>query len=246
MTEPRNFQRLAGIAAILVTLFIAGNVITLFASVNNNAGVFSDAALLLPLGAGAARLFHVSMVFDVLAYLLFAPVVIFCWSWLKRPGEGLVSIYTYCGLAYSLLGSLGAVIVDAVIPRMMVDYASVSSAQQETLKMLSRYFYLAVAHGVWNPLEVLMVSIWFLMVGSLLRREKRGLGILAQVIGCLGLLDPLGWILQSDVILNIGGLGTVLIPVWMAWFGIHLLRSRDVRPSLSGSWHAGQTETHVR
>jgi hypothetical protein len=245
MSESRDFQRIAGIAAILVTLFIVGNVITLFASVNNNAGVFSDAALLLPMGPGAARIFHVSMVFDVLAYLVFAPVMVFCWLWLKRRSEGLVSLLTFCGLSYALLGSVGGVIVDAVLPKMIVDFPAAAPAQQEILRLLARLFYLAIAHGVWNPLEVLMVSVWFLGFGLLLRREKRGLAILALAVSCLGLLDPIGWILGNDVILNIGGVGTVLIPVWTAWFGIDLLRSPDLISSITEPRHASQNQAHV-
>ncbi|MGZ6316199.1 MAG: hypothetical protein ACXWNQ_02980 [Anaerolineales bacterium] len=243
MSDSRNFQKIAGVSAILVTMFILGNIITLFAAVNNNTAVFSDAALLLPMGANAAHLFHVSMVFDVLAYILFSPLVMFCWSWLKQRGEGLASLYAYCGLAYSLLGALGGVILDAVLPKMIADYALASSVQQETLRLLARFFYLAIAHGVWNPLEVLMISVWFLGFGLLLRREKRGLGILALIISFLGLLDPLGWILQNDAVLNIGGIGTVLIPVWTAWFGIVLLRSPELINSTTGSRYAGQIES---
>jgi len=239
MNNSRDFQRIAGIAAILVTLFIIGNVVTLFASVNNNAQVFSDAALLLPMGAGAAQLFHLSMVFDVLAYLLFAPVVAFCWSWLKPRAEGLSSLFAFCGLSYSLLGALGGVIVDALLPRMMSDYAAASPAQQEVLRLLARYSYLAVAHGVWNPLEVLMVSLWFLGFGLFLLREPRGLAVLALVLAGLGLLDPVGWMLRNDTIMNIGGVGTVLLPVWTVWFGVHLLRSRGPVLATPETSHAG-------
>jgi hypothetical protein len=142
-----------------------------------------------------------------------------------------------------LLGSLGGVIVDALLPRLAIDYYTTASpVQQQLLSLLARYFYRAVAHGIWNPLEVLLVSVWFLGAGWFVLRHKRALGILALVIGCIGLLDPLGWMLQSDTILNIGGIGTVLIPVWTAWFGVWLLRSRELIRVSDGSLRAGQAE----
>lgn len=239
MNNSREFQRIVGITALLVTLFIVGNVITLFASVNNNTQAFSDAARLLAMGAGAARLFHISMVFDVLAYLMFAPLVVFCWSQLRPRSEGLASLFAFCGLSYSLLGSLGGVVVDALLPSMMSDYAAAAPAQQDVLRLLARYSYLAVAHGVWNPLEVLMVSVWFLGFGLFLLQERRGLAILALVLAGLGLLDPIGWIFGSDVILNIGGLGTALLPIWTACFGVHLLRSPAGLLAAPEALHAG-------
>jgi hypothetical protein len=230
MTDTRSFQKLAGVAGMLVTLFIAGNVVTLFAAVQNHTEAFSDAAVLLPMGAGAARWFHTSMVLDVLGYLFFIPVVLWCAMWIRAGGTGWGSLFTFCGLAYSLLGALGGVMVDAVLPRLMLDFPAASAAQQETLRLLARYFYLAVAHGIWNPLEVLMLSIWFLGLGRLLRAQQRALAILALVAGCIGLLDPLGWVIRSDVVLNIGGLGTVLLPIWCAWFAIDVLR-RPLAPA---------------
>lgn len=214
-----------GISAVLTTLFTIGNVVTLLASVGGNSSALFDGAQMLTLGAAAAPMFHASMVFDLLAYLSLAPVVLFWWSRLKAVNEGLVSLYAFCGVAYSLLGSIGAVVVDAVIPQMMNSYSAATPAQQEAMQFAARTLYRAVEHGIWNPLEVLMVSVWFLGIGLLLRRWKPGLAILAIIIGAVGLLDPLGWIVSSDAVLSIGALGNILIPVWTAWFGIGLLRN---------------------
>lgn len=238
MNEHRDFEKIAGIAGILTTLFTIGNAVTLLASVGNNSNALFDPALMLPMGAPAARMFHVSMVFDLLAYLSLAPIVVFCWSRLKEGSEGLVSLYAFCGLAYSLLGSIGAVLADAVLPMMMIGYSAASAAQQEMLQVFARYFYRAIEHGIWNPLEVLMVSVWFVGLGLLLRREKTGLAFLALVIGAVGLLDPIGWILGSDTVLSIGAIGNVLIPVWTAWFGIASLRNPLVLGIGKGSVHA--------
>src|SRR5512140_2179834 len=239
MDEHRSFERLAAISALLTTLFMVGNVVTLLVSVGSHSDALFDGAQMLALGAPAAGMFHVSMVLDLLAYLALAPVVMFCWAWLKNESEGLISLYTFSGLSYSLLGSIGAVVVDAVIPQLMVSYAATPAAQQETLRLITRVLYRAVEHGIWNPLEVLMVSVWFLGIGLVLRRRQRWLGILAIVIGALGLLDPVGWMVGSDTVLSMGAFSNILIPVWTAWFGIALLRNPQFIGVAKGSAHAG-------
>jgi hypothetical protein len=226
MNDSGRFQRVAGISAILLPLITTGNVITLFAPINNNANALTDPALLLSVGARGANLFHWSMVFDIFSYLAFAPLALFCWVWFKDQNRGMVLLYTCCGLAYSFLGSIGAAILGAVIPKMINDYAAASAAQQEAMRIVAGTFYQAISHGVWNPLEILMVSLWFLGIGWRLLKERRGLGILALVISSFALLDPLGWILNNDLIFNIGGGGTILIQFWSLLFGIDLLRRR--------------------
>ena len=238
MNEHRSFERIAAIAGILTALFMIGNAVTLLVSVGNDTNALFDGAEMLRLGAPAAAMFHVSMVFDLLAYLSLAPVVLYFWASFKPGREGLVSLYTFCGVAYSLLGSIGAVVIDAVFPQLMTNFASTPAAQREMLQLIARVLYRATEHGIWNPLEVLMVSIWFLGIGLLLRQARAGLGILAIVIGAVGLLDPLGWIIGSDTVLSIGGFGNILIPVWTAWFAIALLRNPLSFGIEKGSAHA--------
>jgi hypothetical protein len=224
MNDLARYQRLTGVSAILLTLMTFGNVITLFASVNNNVSAFTNPALLLSVGANGANLFHWSMVFDIFAYLSFVPIVLFCWSWFKNKDKSMVRLYTFCGLAYSLLGSIGASILGAVVPKLISDYALASATQQETMRILVNAFYQAISYGVWNPLEILLIGVWFLGIGSFLRHERQALGILAFVISFFALLDPLGWILSNNLVFNIGAGGMLLVPIWSIWFGISLLR----------------------
>lgn len=225
MSEDKGFHKVAAISALLMAFFMIGNAVTIVMALKDPTLAFSDAAAMLSLGGSAARLFHVSMVFDVLAYLAFAPVVVFCWTWLKARREGLASLFAFCGLAYALLGSIGGVAVDAVMPQMMARYASAGTTEQAMMQVAARVLNQAVAHGVWNPLEVLMVSTWFVGFAFFLWGEKRGLAVLALVIGAVGLLDPIGWALGSDTVLTVGAAGTALMPVWAIWFAIDVLRT---------------------
>jgi hypothetical protein len=224
MNNSARFVRVAGIFAILLTLFTLGNVITLFMSVNNNAQAFSDTRLLLSVGDRGADLFHWSMVFDIFAYLSFAPIVLLCWSWFRPANKTTLLLYTFCGLAYSLLGSTGAAVLGAVVPNLMRAYGLASAPQRENMQMVVGAFYQSISRGVWNPLEILLVGIWFLGIASALRHQKRALGILALVIGFFAMLDPLGWILNNDLVFNVGVGGMVLMPIWSMWLGIDFLR----------------------
>ena len=224
MNHSARFQRLTGISAILLTLFTIGNVITLFMSVNNNAQAFSDTRLLLSVGDRGADLFHWSMVFDILAYLLFVPIALLCWSWFRSDNKTMVLLYTFCGLAYSLLGSTGAAVLGAVVPNLTRAYGLASATQRESMQIVVGAFFQSIAHGVWNPLEIFLVGIWFLGIGSVLRHEKRAMGILALIIGFFAMLDPLGWILNNDLVFNVGVGGMILMPIWSMWLGIDLLR----------------------
>ena len=238
MDGHRDFANVAGIFAVLTPVFMIGNAATLLVSVGGDSNALFDGAEMLRLGAPAAQMFHASMVLDLLGYLSFAPVVLFC-SWrLQQTDDGLISLYAFGGVAYSLLGAVGAVVIDAVFPQLMAGYASTPAAQQQVLQLVARILYRAVEHGIWNPLEVLMVSVWFLGLGLILRRRRAGLGILALVTGGLGLLDPIGWVIGSDTVLSIGGFSNILIPVWLIWFGIALLRNPFLLDAGKGQVHA--------
>ena len=92
------------------------------------------------------------------------------------------------------------------------------------MQVLLGVLYQVVVGGLWNPLEILLLGIWFLGIGSLLRQERRSLGVLTLIIGVFAMFDALGWITQIEVIFRVGVFGISLLIIWAAWFGIDLLR----------------------
>jgi len=129
-----------------------------------------------------------------------------------------------CGVSYSLIGSIGAVLLGVAVPELANGYATATATQQEAMKVFLNLFYHMIVQGVWNPLEILLLGIWFLGIGSFLRRERFVLGILTLIIGGFAMLDALGWIIQIDLIFRIGVFGISLLIIWGAWFGINILR----------------------
>jgi hypothetical protein len=220
-----RFQKLAAWSGIFLTVATVLNVVTLFASVNNDTNaLFSDPTPLLLIGATGANWFHWSMAFDLLAYLSFAPIVVLGYNWFREKGPNIVLLYSICGVLYSLIGSIGAILLGVVVPTLAREYPTATPSQQEAMHVIINVFYSMIVRGLWNPLEIFLLGIWFLGIGSFLRRERSALGVLTLIIGGFAMVDALGWIIQVELIFRVGVFGISLLIAWGAWLGINVLR----------------------
>ena len=225
MNDFPRLQRLAAWSGIVLMVATVLNVVALFLSAKNDIGaLFSDPTPLLLIGSSGANWFHWSMVFDLVAYLSFTPIAVFGYSWFRAQRPNLVLLYTIGGVSYSLIGSLGAVVLGVVIPSLARDYRAAVPNQQEAIQLMIKVFYSMVVRGLWNPLEIFLLGIWCLGIGSLLRRERAALGVLTLLIGGFAMVDTFGWIIQIELIFRIGVSGISLLIVWGAWFGTSVLR----------------------
>ena len=225
MNDNIQFQRLAAGAAILSAPLAFGSVALSLAAVNGNAQAFLDGSV-IAIGLRGANLFRWAMLLDVFGYyLLLAPLALLLWNWLKPRGPNLVTLYTVCGMAYILIGAMGAVVLSAVEPPLINEYAQASGPRREILEVVFNSFYNAVDRGLWNPLEALLAGIWWLGIGLAVRRERSALGVVTIVLGISALLDAFGRIVNVEAIYQVGVGGLLmLLPIWALWFGIDLLR----------------------
>ena len=225
MNDFPRLQRLAAWSGITLTVATVINVMTLFLSAKDDTGaLFADPTPLLFIGSSGANWFHWSMVFDLIAYLSFVPIAVFAYHWFRPHRPNLVLLYTIGGVSYSLIGSLGAVLLGVVIPTLSREYPAATPSQQEAMQVMIKVFYSMVVRGLWNPLEIFLLGIWCLGIGALLRRERAALGLLTLLIGGFAMVDTLGWITQAELIFRIGVFGISLLIVWGAWFGTSVLR----------------------
>jgi hypothetical protein len=164
------------------------------------------------------------MAFDLFGYLSFAPVAVLGYKWFRARGPNIVLLYSICGVLYSLIGSIGAISLGVVVPTLAREYPTATSSQQEAMHVIFNVFYSMIVRGLWNPLEILLLGIWLLGIGSFLRSERTALGVLTLIIGGFAMLDALGWIIQVELILRVGVFGISLLIVWGAWLGINVLR----------------------
>ena len=173
MNDFPRLERLAAWSGIVLTVATVLNVITLFWSAKDHTGaLFSDPTPLLLIGSSGASWFHWSMAFDLVAYLSFVPIAVFGYRWFRSQRPNLVLLYMIGGVSYSLIGSVGAVLLGVAIPTLAREYPAATPNQQEAMQMMIKVFYSMVVRGLWNPLEVFLLGVWCLGIGALLRRER--------------------------------------------------------------------------
>ncbi len=226
MNNERSFQRLAAVTAILAAPLSTASLMLVLAPVNFNFEAFEKTDLFLSVGANAANVLRWSMILDMLgSYLLLAPAALFLWHWLKPKARAQVGLYTFCGLAFILIGATGAAMLSAVWPPLINAYAQATGQQREILATVFGSITNAVAGGLWNTLNAITSGVWWLGIGLFLRSERRILGVVTIVLGTASLLGVSGRILTIAPLATLG-LSVVLslLPIWALWLGIDLLR----------------------
>ena len=231
MNESSSFQRLAAVISIISAILAFGSIGFQAVASGVTADPFSNPNSILGIGANGATLFRWGLILDMFGYyLLLAPLALLLWSRLKPKDMNLITLYTISGLAYMLIGAIGAVTLAAVGPPLIEGYGQASVQQRQMYELVFSGFLNAVYVGLWNLLESSLSGIWWLGIGLLLRREQPALGIFTTVLGIFALLDALGRIVNFQIIYTVGLAGVLLlIPIWTLWFGIDLLRSRKMR-----------------
>jgi hypothetical protein len=157
-------------------------------------------------------------------YLLITPLTLFLWRWLKHRDPNRIGLYTLCILAYVLIGAMGAAILAAAVPPLMISYAE-DPGQGPIIEVV--YFALmnSVYGGLWNVLEEFIVGIGWIGIGSFLRKERNVIGIIAMILGTSCVADSIGVILGLESIASIAlNLYLFLAPLWALFLGIDLLR----------------------
>jgi hypothetical protein len=198
----------------------------------------ADLEALVARGPNVGPAFRASLLLDMVGYLAVAPVALAVRSRLHATASPsgsmswLVDVVAFFGLAFSLVGAIGAVLLALAAPP-LVDAAAVGgpteSAARVTFEAISR----AVDEGLWGPLEWLAAGIWVGGVGWLVRTEGRAFGYagMAAAVGVIaygtrtGLTgrNPIETSSPIDVVL-LAALG--LFAVWEIWLAIRFWRGR--------------------
>ena len=226
MNDHRSFQRFAALAAIIsFPLALGGIVLSGIAIDFKFMDATTNPAVWLAVGADGANLLRWGMILDMLSYYLpLLPVALFFWRWLRSRNPDWVLFYTSCGLGYILLGTIGAVILAAVHPPLINAYAQATVEQRYVLETVFRTIWNMVYRGIWGILDELLIGVWFLGIGLLLRDEWRLFSIFSIILGISALLGWLGIILGIEALALLGAIYGLLAPVWALWLGIDLLR----------------------
>ena len=136
MNDEQRFQRMAGVTTMLSFLPALASGICLATAANFRLSALSNPSSLITIGTHGANLFRWGMVLDMFGYyVLLTPLALVLWQWLRPTGPLLVTLYTWCGFGYILVGAMGAIILAAVEPPLIIQYAAhPSGAERETLQ----------------------------------------------------------------------------------------------------------------
>lgn len=208
---------LSGIIA-LVCLYIGAD------AVDYNFDAFSNPLIALNYSANhqQATLFLLLDMFGY--YLLLLPLIFYLHQQYKFQSSW-TPLITFSGLAYVLTGAIGAAILAAIWPALMQDYLSAADNNKEWVAGLFKTSTLLVTKGLWNILEVIFATAWWIGIGKLLYRENKWLGAVTIATGLSTLADAIGnmagWNSLAEAGLN---LYLVLGIAWPVVMGISIIR----------------------
>ncbi len=226
MKTTTSYQRLTGLLTLLSAVLALGSMVLGSFAVEFNFDAFSDPTLLLNYSSHyeAGKW---SMLLDMLGYyLLLLPVIFYLHEQLRQKTPW-ANVFTFGGLAYVLVGAIGAAILASVWPQQMQRYLTADAVRQAALQSDLENVSWIVYGGMWNILEVLLCGVWWVGVGFALKNDFRALGLTTILLGAATLLDGAGNMLGLKAVAEAGlNLYLVLAIVWAAWVGWLIYRGR--------------------
>jgi hypothetical protein len=222
----RRFQKFASIFAIFA--FFTANVSTFMALVATkfNMDIFLYPGIMLTELAGKGYIAKYSTILDMFGfYLPLIPLVLMLYWWLRKKDYEFVTLATICGLAYCLLGALGAAVGSSSISAQMNYYASATMQMKDVHHAIFILLNDFVEHGVWASLDTFLAGTWLIVINNFLRKERKAIGWFGIITGafysCYGIGEVTGLKYLGMIGLSVY---LLLTPIWAASVGISVLR----------------------
>jgi hypothetical protein len=221
-----NQQKKIGVITVLSGLLALASLIAVLIAVNFNSDILSDPLLILSTQGISATAVRWSMILDMFGYyLLLLPVIYLLNDWMKERSSW-SNLVTFCGIAYVLIGSLGASVLAVVWPKIIAGYTLANVAEQQILKANFSLINDMVYGGMWNLLEMTFSATWWIFIGlRLLNNKFKFIGWLSLIAGifCLGDATSgvflIGWL--HELSLNAYLLFSI---IWTIAIGIFLIK----------------------
>lgn len=173
---------------------------------------------------GAVPTLRLGGLLDMAAYLAIAPVVIDLHRRLRDRAPDLLSLATFAGLAYLVLGSLGGTIFATVGPALVEDGSEVA-------RTIFAAFATLVTVTLWGTLESIFLGVWLIGIGVVFRPERAAFGTLTIAAGVGALLSAARSGITGQSVADLAGPLDVLVVgllglyvPWLLWLGVLLYR----------------------
>jgi hypothetical protein len=228
--EGRVTLRTMAVAALIVTA-VLGPISTLLFAVafQFRPEWFADPALMVVAGGESAAILRWASITDLFSYYLPTGVVALAlWHALRPLGVRLADAATLAALGYVLAGGAAAAALAAAGP-LLLEAHSAPGADQDTVAVTFAVL-IEVVRAVWQLLDAVLLGVWWLGIGSLLRTDQPRFARLTLALGGLALLGAV----VTSATLEVPAVGTVrdamlgllfvMWTVWSVWLALLLHR----------------------
>ncbi|MBS0030739.1 hypothetical protein ACTJJ0_26890 [Chitinophaga sp. 22321] len=220
-----NYRLSIGVTCLISVVFSIACLAAGAVAVDYNFDAFSDPRLVLRYSAK----YHTAYWFNILDmfgyYLLLIPLVMYYHQQYKfrSPWTALI---TFSGLAYTLIGAIGAVTLAVSWRFLMQQYTDAGGNLEEVTEVVFLNITLIITKGYWNMLEAVFAAIWFAGIGRLLYNENKAVGITGVITGIATLLDATGNIFDVKILAETG-LNVYLVSsiVFVLMLGVKLIKT---------------------
>jgi hypothetical protein len=222
-------SRTAGIAALSVSIVIGMTSNALFlAAFQFQLDWFREPTLSLAGGSTSAELLRWASFLDLIGYYLATAVVAYVlWQWLRPRNRLIADLSTIAALGYVLAGGMGAAILAMVGPMLMHEYTQ-TGADQALIEAQFATLFEMVWRAIWQLLDGILVALWWLGIGLLVREDLPGLSRLSLALAAAAVVgvaaNVMSFNLARDVML---GITFLLWTAWWIWLLVLLLRARS-------------------
>ena len=210
--------RRTGIAALVVSISLgmASNVLFL-AAFQFQFDRFFEPTLIVASGATPAELLRSAAVLDLFGYYLATAVLAYVlWQQLRPRNPLIADLSTMAAVGYAVAGGAAAAVLAMVAPMLMHHYTDATAAGQALIAAQFAVVLQVVWRAIWQFLDAILLAVWWLGIGWLIRADQPRLSRLSLVLAAAAAAgaaaNVAGLSLIRDVLLG------VLFVLWTAWW----------------------------
>ena len=227
--------RRAGIAALVVSIGAGITSTVLFAAAYQFRLDIQEPTRLVAAGATSAELLRWAAVLDLFGYYLATAVLAYVlWRQLRPRNPVIADLSTLAGVGYALAGGAGAAVLAVFGPSLMHAYTDAAATEQVVIAAQFATLMAVVMRSISQFLDGILIGVWWLGIGWLLRPDRPRLARLTLVLAAVAVVGAfvnlVGLSLVRDVLLG------VLFILWTAWWiAILMVNARQTQTSPTAS-----------
>lgn len=177
---------------------------------------FLDPVQIVGAGATSAELFRWAVVTDLLSYYFATAVLAYVlWRVLRPIDPVMADLSSMAACGYVVAGGTGAAALAFIGPMLMHAHSTAATSDQTSIAAMFGLLLDVVWRAIWQFLDGILLSAWWLGVGLLLRGVQPGLSRLSLALAAAAIIgaacNVFGLALARDVMLGI------IFSLWTAW-----------------------------